>query len=126
MIDVGAQELEGEQHVYASPPLCTNALPHRTIGFEPLEDKLNASRAKHLDGTITLLPNFVVDSGQHVFHINNFDTTSSLLPFNTALTENLRDLSHLTTVRTETVNTSTLDAALADQTPFVGFLKLVI
>ncbi len=124
IVDVGAQELEGEQHVYA--PLCTDALPHKIIGFEPLEEKLNASRAKYPDGKIQLFPTFIGDGGKHVFHINNFDATSSLLPFNTGLTKELRDLSHLHTVQTEIVSTNTLDAVLRDCAPHVDFLKLDI
>lgn len=121
IVDVGAQELEGEQHVYAA--LDAHGLPNRIIGFEPLADKLDESQRRN--PRITLYPTFIGDGGTHTFHINNFDATSSLLPLNSALTDDLVDLSNLKTVRSEQVSTSTLDAVLAD-TPYVDFLKLDI
>jgi FkbM family methyltransferase len=125
IVDVGAQELEDEQHVYA--PLCNAGLAHRIIGFEPLQDKLDASRLRNPDGRITLYPTFIGDGGHHVFHINAPDATSSLLPLNQDLIGQLVDLSHLRTTRTETVGTSTLDAVLDKQdVPHVDFLKLDI
>ncbi|MES2297868.1 MAG: FkbM family methyltransferase [Pseudomonadota bacterium] len=123
IVDVGAQELEGEQHVYA--PLCRPDLPHHVIGFEPLADKIRESAARHAGKPLTLLPTFIGDGASHTFHINNDDATSSLLPLNEALTSLLADLSHLHTVRRETVTTSTLDQALAG-TARVDFLKLDI
>jgi FkbM family methyltransferase len=123
IVDVGAQELEDEGHIYA--PLCIAALAHQIIGFEPLEDKLEASLAKQTDGKLTLYPTFIGDGGWHVFNINHPDATSSLLPLNTGLIKDLRDLSHLHTVKTEAVSTSTLDAALRD-VAHVDFLKLDI
>lgn len=121
IVDVGAQELEGEQHVYAA--LDAHGLPNRIIGFEPLADKLDESKRRN--PRITLYPTFIGDGASHTFHINNFDATSSLLPLNRALTADLVDLSNLATVSTEQVATSTLDAVLAD-TPYVDFLKLDI
>ena len=121
IVDVGAQELEGEQHVYAA--LDAHGLPNRIIGFEPLADKRDESQRRN--PRITLYPTFIGDGGTHTFHINNFDATSSLLPLNRALTADLVDLSNLATVSTEQVATSTLDAVLAD-TPYVDFLKLDI
>jgi FkbM family methyltransferase len=123
IVDVGAQELEDERHVYA--PLLDAQLPHQIIGFEPLQEKLEASRLRHPDGRIKLYPTFIGDGQSHLFHINQPDATSSLLPFNHELTQQLVDLSHLRTVHTETVHTSTLDVALAD-IPYVDFLKLDI
>lgn len=124
IVDIGAQDLEDEQHVYA--PLCVDGIEHRIIGFEPLEDKLVARRDGNPDSQIELLPTFIGDGGRHVFHINNTDATSSLLPLNHELNDELRDLSHLKTVRTEVVTTSALDEVLADRAPHVDFLKLDI
>lgn len=122
IVDIGAQELEDEQHIYA--PL-TGQLPYRVIGFEPLQDKIDAALARHPDAPLTLYPTFIGDGQPHTFHINNYDATSSLLPLNQSLTAQLVDLSQLATVSTETVSTSTLDSVLAD-TPRVDFLKLDI
>ncbi len=122
IVDIGAQELEDEQHIYA--PL-SSGLPYRVIGFEPLQDKIAAALARHPDAPLTLYPTFIGDGAAHTFHINNYDATSSLLPLNHALTSQLVDLSQLATVKTEAVSTSTLDQVLAE-TPRVDFLKLDI
>ncbi len=123
IVDIGAQELAGEEHVYA--PLAKAGLPYRIVGFEPQEDKIAASRAANPDSRVTLLPTFIGDGQRHTFHINNDDATSSLLPLNHALTGELVDLSHLATVHSEEVATSRLDDVLDDGAP-VDFLKLDI
>lgn len=123
IVDIGAQELAGEQHVYA--PLTTAGVPYRIVGFEPQEDKIEASRRANPDSRMTLYPTFIGDGNRHTFHINNDDATSSLLPLNTALTSGLVDLSHLATAQTADVATSRLDDVLADTGP-VDFLKLDI
>lgn len=123
IVDVGAQELEGEQHVYAA--IANHGLPYQTIGFEPLEDKIAESKQRNPDSRVTLFPTFIGDGGNHTFHINNYDATSSLLPLNTILIKDLVDLSHLATVQTEQVATSTLDQVLAEVAR-VDFLKLDI
>jgi len=123
IVDIGAQELEDEGHVYA--PLVIDGLPWRIVGFEPQQDKIEASRRRNPDQRILLLPTFIGDGLEQSFHINNDDATSSLLPFNEALTSTLADLDHLRTLRTERVATSRLDDALAD-VGAVDFLKLDI
>jgi FkbM family methyltransferase len=123
VVDVGAQELENEGHVYA--PLVSQGLPWRIVGFEPQQDKIEASRRRNPDGRIRLLPTFIGDGLEQTFHLNNDDATSSLLPFNEALTATLSGLDHLRTLSTERVATSRLDDALADVGP-VDFLKLDI
>lgn len=123
IVDIGAQELEDEGHVYA--PLVIDGLPWRIVGFEPQQDKIEASRRRNPDQRILLLPTFIGDGLEQTFHINNDDATSSLLPFNEALTSTLADLDHLRTLRTERVATSRLDDALAD-VGAVDFLKLDI
>jgi FkbM family methyltransferase len=121
IVDIGAQELADEQHVYA--PL-TQALPCQVIGFEPLEEKLN-ERVLHDGGRVRMYPNFIGDGERHLFHINVPDATSSLLPLNQALNGELVDLSHLRTEKTVEVATSRLDEVLAD-CERVDFLKLDI
>ncbi len=123
VVDIGAQELADEQHVYA--PLGAYALPYQLIGFEPLQDKLAERQALEGEAHIRLYPNFIGDGRAQVFHLNNVDATSSLLAFNTALTAQLQDLSHLHTVSMQAVATSRLDEVLAD-TGRVDFLKLDI
>jgi len=123
IVDVGAQILADEQHVYA--PLAAHGLACHVVGFEPLEDKLGELRQQDSGATAQLYPDFIGDGEVHTFHINQPDSTSSLLPFNRALTAQLVDLSHLRTLRTESVATRTLDAVLTDGVA-VDFLKLDI
>lgn len=123
VVDIGAQELETEEHIYA--PLTRQGLPYRIVGFEPQQEKIAASRLRNPDSRVTLHPTFIGDGGTHTFHINSDDATSSLLPFNRELTSQLRDLDHLHTLRTEQVATSRLDEVLADLEA-VDFLKLDI
>lgn len=122
IVDIGAQELEGEQHVYA--PLVRHALPYQVIGFEPLEEKLRERQLQD-GGSVRMYPNFIGDGRRHLFHINSPDATSSLLPLNQALNRDLVDLSQLRTEKTVEVATSRLDEVLAD-TARVDFLKLDI
>ncbi|MEH6436546.1 FkbM family methyltransferase [Massilia sp. DD77] len=123
VVDIGAQELETEEHIYA--PLTRQGLPYRIIGFEPQQEKIEASRLRNPDSRVTLYPTFIGDGAEQTFHINNDDATCSLLPFNRELTGQLLDLEHLHTLRTERVATSRLDDVLAQTGP-VDFLKLDI
>jgi FkbM family methyltransferase len=123
VVDVGAQELEDEGHVYSA--IGKSALPCQIIGFEPLEHRLLERRSRNSAEKITLLPTFIGDGGTHSFHVNNADATSSLLPLNTGLTRNLVGLSELRTEQTERVVTRTLDEVLAAY-PRIDFLKLDI
>ncbi|KQV84499.1 hypothetical protein ASC90_00145 [Rhizobium sp. Root1220] len=122
IVDVGAQNLSDEDHVYAR--LIDKNIPSRVIGFEPLEHR----RKERLEGDetgLTLLPAFIGDGREHVFRLNEPDSTSSLLPFNPEVMGRFLELEPLRTVRTETALTSTLDEILADE-PYVDLLKLDI
>jgi FkbM family methyltransferase len=117
IVDVGAQNLANESHIYA--PLMQ--LPNRCIGFEPLENK----RIEREDGTIEMLPHFIGDGSEQTFYVNNDDATSSLLPLNEEFNSHHNHLSGLRTLRTERVKTSRLDDVLSD-VGRVDFLKLDI
>jgi len=123
VVDVGAQKLAYEDHIYSS--FQKFDLPCRVIGFEPLKDKIANNHSLHPKSDVLLYPTFIGDGGAHIFCINNDDATSSLLPFNAELTSKLVDLSHLHTVQTEKIETKTLDQTLAD-VGRVDFLKLDI
>lgn len=122
IVDVGAQNLEHEEHVYAA--LDHFGVPHRVVGFEPLENRRH-ERLQNTGDELSLLSAFIGDGNSHTFHVNEPDATSSLLPFNPAVTELLLELAPLRTVRTEVANTTTLDAALEEE-PTVDMLKLDI
>ena len=125
IVDVGAQNLANEEHVYA--PLARLQLPHTVIGFEPLAHRLAERMAAGATGPgkLKLLPAFIGDGGEHTFHVNAPDATSSLLPFNAEVISRLVDLDGLKTVSTEPARTTTLDAALQDEGA-VDLLKLDI
>ncbi|MBW9118298.1 FkbM family methyltransferase [Rhizobium cauense] len=122
IVDVGAQILSSEDHVYAG--LIDQKVPTRVIGFEPLEHR-RVERLESEGPGLTLLPAFVGDGKEHVFHTNEPDSTSSLLPFNQVVTSRLLELAPLRTVATEPVMTSTLDEALKEEA-YVDLLKLDI
>ncbi len=123
IVDVGAQELEDEEHVYAA--IVNSGMPHHIIGFEPLEEKIRERQQQNPEQPLTLLPVFIGDGARHTFHINEPDATSSLLPLNRDFTQMMVDLSQLRTVKMESVGTSTLDVALKG-TDRIDFLKLDI
>lgn len=120
--DVGAQNLEYEDHVYS--PL-QQFLKTKVIGFEPLMNKLQERKASDNGKNVTILPLFIGDGENHIFHINKPDATSSLLPFNLSVTKKFKELDCLSTVKTEKISTVKLDAALANEKR-LDFLKLDI
>ena len=122
IVDIGAQNLDNEEHVNAA--LGRLGVPQRIVGFEPLEHRLQ-ERQLSAGSELSLLARFIGDGQVHNFHVNEPDATSSLLPFNRAVTDRLLELAPLRTVRTEPVSTTTLDAALACE-PAVDMLKLDI
>ena len=123
IVDIGAQRLSDQPHAY-------DVLTHRgfdlsIVGFEPLTERLDDRRCAEADLNLTLLPDFIGDGSQRTFHINNYDATSSLFPFNSALTEQFVELKDLHTVSTRTVQTRQLDDILPRK-DHVDFLKLDI
>lgn len=124
IVDVGAQMLPHEEHVYS--PLIRHDLPNRIIGFEPLEHRRRERLADlHATSSVTILSAFIGDGLKHSFHINRPDATSSLLPFNREVIDHFVDLDELTTGHVELVTTITLDDALIGELD-IHFLKLDI
>lgn len=74
VVDVGAQMLTSEDHVYAPLLAAGNC---RVIGFEPLEDA--ADKRAAAEPGVTMLNHFIGKGGPASFQINHFDPTSSLL-----------------------------------------------
>jgi FkbM family methyltransferase len=122
VVDVGAQTLAGEDHVYS--PLLAHA-KGRVIGFEPLEHRRRERELAEKSIDLSMRATFIGDGRSHTFHINNFDATSSLLPVNRDIVDDLADYRTLETKATETVATTTLDEAISDVSR-VDFLKLDI
>ena len=122
VVDVGAQALEYESHIYSRLLWESN---YRVVGFEPLENRLNERIETDCDERTKMLPFFIGDGKKHVFYVNKPDATSSLLPFNKSIIKELLALDDLETVSTKEVKTVTLDQALAN-VKCVDFLKLDI
>jgi FkbM family methyltransferase len=123
IVDVGAQILDYEAHVYAS--LTKSGMPCRIIGFEPLEHRRQEWLSADERVQVEMHSEFIGDGKEQTFYINDPDATSSLLPFSKATTQALLGLHNLCTVRTASVNTATLDSILAGESQ-IDFLKLDI
>ncbi|AWK90191.1 FkbM family methyltransferase [Azospirillum thermophilum] len=74
VVDVGAQMLTSEDHVYASLMADGHC---RVIGFEPLEEA--ADKRTAAEPGVMMLNHFIGKGGPASFQINYFDPTSSLL-----------------------------------------------
>jgi len=75
IVDIGAQNLSQEEHIY-QPLVKTGAA--RITGFEPLQDAAEKRSAK--DPSLTMLNHYIGDGSAQKFHVNRDDATSSLLP----------------------------------------------
>jgi FkbM family methyltransferase len=123
VVDVGAQSLRGERHIYSS--LYELDLPVRVVGFEPLPDRA-AARREEENGRDTLILEAFVGSGEELtFYENTSSGTSSLLPLNCGVCSGFMSLANLRTTGRQQVKTSKLDDVLGD-VPAVDFLKLDI
>ena len=74
VVDIGAQNLTQEAHIYA-PLQAVGAA--RLIGFEPLAEA--ASLRRDEDPSMVMLQHFIGNGRSALFHIGRDDTTSSLL-----------------------------------------------
>lgn len=123
IVDIGAQQLEQEGHIYQ--PLLDSNLQCKIIGFEPLEGKSWQNLKTNKNHDVKLYPNFIGDGQRHNFHINQPDSTSSLLPFNQSITKDLIHLDSLQTISKQTIETVSLDQAIEDVRE-IDFMKLDI
>jgi FkbM family methyltransferase len=122
IVDVGAQILDWEDHIYQ--PLLASGLGCEVVGFEPLAHRLRERAEKESGACLTLLPYAIGDGRTHTLKINNDDGTSSLYPLNPEAAHDFADLRDLHTVGEERVETRRLDDVLPPRP--VDFLKLDI
>jgi FkbM family methyltransferase len=105
IIDVGAQDLVSESHIYA-PLQAAGAT--KIIGFEPLPDKDAAPR--RADPSVEMLEHFVGSGGVATFHVTEFDPASSLFEPNQEFLSQFVFLSSMCrTVSSFAVKTTRLD-----------------
>jgi len=120
VVDVGAQNLSYEGHIYQ--PLCTPGIAHRVIGFEPLLDRVCERETSERGSNVELLPYAVGDGNRQVLYINNEDATSSLFPLNVDFNAQFEHLFGLRTLKQVPIETKRLDDVLPPGP--VDFLKL--
>jgi FkbM family methyltransferase len=123
VVDVGAQSLVGENHVYA--PLRRLGVDVRVIGFEPLAERAAARRVEESGQDCDIIEAFIGDGAGHVFHECNSSGASSLLDLDRDVCSGFASLAGLRMIRTSHVETTTLDEALRGE-PYVDFVKLDI
>jgi FkbM family methyltransferase len=105
IIDVGAQDLTSEGHIYA-PLQAAGAT--KIIGFEPLPD-MDAS-PRRADPSVEMLEHFVGSGEGATFHVTQFDPASSLFEPNQEFLSQFVDLSSMCrTVSSFAVKTTRLD-----------------
>jgi len=123
IVDVGAQSLGTEQHIYSV--LHRIGVPVRVIGFEPLPAQAAARRREEHGREAVILEAFVGNGEELDFHENNSSGTSSLLKLNPAVCAGFMSLAGLRTQSVRRVRTERLDDLLANL-PAIDFLKLDI
>jgi FkbM family methyltransferase len=105
IVDVGAQDLVSEEHVYT--PL-QRAGATSVVGFEPLPGL--GSTPRRVDPSVVMLNHFVGAGGQATFHVTQFDPASSLFKPNMELLSQFVNLPPMyETVSTNEVQTTRLD-----------------
>ena len=123
IVDVGAQSLGTEQHIYSV--LHRLGVKLRVIGFEPLATQAEARRREEDGRQVEILEAFVGNGEELDFHENNSSGTSSLLPLNREVCAGFMSLAGLRTQSVRRVRTELLDDLLAEL-PAIDFLKLDI
>jgi FkbM family methyltransferase len=131
IVDVGAETLTFEDHVYAQ--LVRN-WPSFLVGFDPFlepQDENGKLQRREINGAAhnaVMLPSIVANGESATFHINRFRPTSSLFAANTTVTDAFGLLSKsLETEETMTVETQRLDdlCANAEWAKYgIDFLKI--
>lgn len=115
IVDVGAQELQGETHIYSS---LTRLWPHRVIGFEPVYDAEVVQKSDA--GVRRVLPYALGDGSEQLLHVTKYSALSSLYTPNRALRDECDTPKHFhDIVKTLPVRTRRLDALQLEQADFI-------
>ena len=118
IVDVGAQNLSSEDHIYA--PLQRSGIA-KIIGFEPLAEA--AEERRRGDPNVTMLNHFVGSGRPGTFHVGRFDPTSSLFEPNMPFLSQFHSLPQMC----ETVSSAPAVTIRLDDVPEISecdFLKL--
>jgi FkbM family methyltransferase len=123
IVDVGAQRLESESHVYL--PIIESGFDWKCIGFEPqVHRRLDRIEAEP-DARLTMLDAFIGDGERHIFRVVTDSGSSSLLKLNEDFNAAYEHISGLRVVSEEEVETRRLDDMIGNE-PAVDFLKFDI
>ena len=115
IVDVGAQDLKGESHIYS--PL-TRRWPHRVIGFEPIYDQEVVENTE--SGVRRVLPYALGDGSEQALHVTRYSALSSFYRPNRSLRAEFHGPKHLyDIVKTVPMQTRALDALPLEQADFI-------
>jgi FkbM family methyltransferase len=123
IVDVGAQRLEIEDHVFA--PILRSSFDWKCIGFEPQDDRRLDRMEAERDARLVMLNTFVGDGERHTFRVVTDSGSSSLLKLNDEFNAAYEHISDLRVVTEEEVETQRLDDLLSGE-PIIDFLKFDI
>jgi len=123
IVDVGAQRLDFEDHIYA--PIMKSGLDWKCIGFEPIASRRLERIEAEADKRLIMLDAFIGDGKRHTFHSVTDSGSSSLLQLNNTFNADYEHISTLSVINEEEVDTKRLDDVLLEE-PFIDFLKLDI
>ena len=115
IVDVGAQDLAGEHHVYSS---LTASWPYRVIGFEPVYAEEAVEETAF--GERRVLPFALGDGSERVLHVTKYSALSSLYPPNRSLRGEFHGPKHFHEVaKTVPMQTRALDSLQLEQADFI-------
>lgn len=105
IVDVGAQNLANEEHVYHR--VVQHGLVKEIIGFEPQSDR--ATERSESDPLARIIPEALGDGATHTLYCNNHSGTSSFFPINPNVMGVTDGLDWLETTSTKSFPTRRLD-----------------
>jgi FkbM family methyltransferase len=115
IVDVGAQDLQGESHVYSA---LTAIWPHRVVGFEPTyaQEVVEATAA----GVRRVVPYALGDGAERALHVTKYSALSSFYKPNRILRDEFHGPKHFhEIVETVPMQTRALDALDLEQADFI-------
>lgn len=118
VVDVGAQNLDSEGHVYE--PLVRTKVA-KIVGFEPLQDE--ASKRKASEPSTAILGHFVGKGGPAQFYVTRFNPASSLYEPNVELVSRFFSLATMCE-KVETMEVATVRLDDIEQIEDCDFLKI--
>ena len=115
IVDVGAQDLKGEPHIYS--PL-TRVWSHRVIGFEPVYDAEVVEKTEF--GVRRVLPFALGDGSEQALNVTKYSALSSFYTPNRGLRDECDTPKHFhDIVKTVPMQTRRLDALQLEQADFI-------